>query len=187
MTSMGGRMLRKWVEQPLLSIPDIRDRLDAVNEIRDKFMPFGSTAATAAGFIFAILLYVIKVLIITVIIGLIEINTVKLRIFSVPNLAAIAFILSVIGFMLLLSGGIDSPVAGWMMAKRGVEIEAIHFYSYPYTSERAKDKVIQLAKILTGYCYRVNLHIVPFTDIQLAINEKSPEDQMTVIMCLKPG
>lgn len=84
--------------------------------------------------------------------------------------------------MLLLSGGIDSPVAGWMMAKRGVEIEAIHFYSYPYTSERAKDKVIQLAKILTGFCYRVNLHIVPFTEIQLAINEKSPEDQMTVIM-----
>ena len=84
--------------------------------------------------------------------------------------------------MLLLSGGIDSPVAGWMMAKRGVEIEAIHFYSYPYTSERAKDKVIQLAKILSGFCYRVNLHIVPFTDIQLAINEKSPEDQMTVIM-----
>lgn len=84
--------------------------------------------------------------------------------------------------MLLLSGGIDSPVAGWMMAKRGVEIEAIHFYSYPYTSERAKDKVIQLAKILSGYCYRINLHIVPFTDIQLAINEKSPEDQMTVIM-----
>lgn len=84
--------------------------------------------------------------------------------------------------MLLLSGGIDSPVAGWMMAKRGVEIEAVHFYSYPYTSERAKDKVIQLAKILTNYCYRINLHVVPFTDIQLAINEKCPEDQITVVM-----
>lgn len=84
--------------------------------------------------------------------------------------------------MLLLSGGIDSPVAGWMMAKRGVEIEAIHFYSYPYTSERAKDKVIQLGKILARYCYRINLHIVPFTDIQLVINEKCPHDQMTVIM-----
>lgn len=84
--------------------------------------------------------------------------------------------------LLLLSGGIDSPVAGWMMAKRGVEIEAVHFYSYPYTSERAKDKVIELAKILAGYCYRINLHIVPFTQIQLEINEKCPQDQMTVIM-----
>lgn len=84
--------------------------------------------------------------------------------------------------MLLLSGGIDSPVAGWMMAKRGVEIEAIHFYSYPYTSERAKEKVIELTKILTAYCYQIQLHIVPFTEIQLAINEKCPEDHMTVIM-----
>ena len=74
--------------------------------------------------------------------------------------------------MLLLSGGIDSPVAGWMMAKRGMEIEAVHFYSYPYTSERAKDKVISLAKILSRYCYRVKLHIVPFTEIQLEINDK---------------
>lgn len=84
--------------------------------------------------------------------------------------------------MLLLSGGIDSPVAGWMMAKRGMEIEAIHFYSYPYTSERAKDKVISLAKILSRYCYRIKLHIVPFTEIQLEINEKCPEDQLTIIM-----
>ena len=84
--------------------------------------------------------------------------------------------------LLLLSGGIDSPVAGWMMAKRGVEIEAIHFYSYPYTSERAKDKVIDLARILARYCYRINLHVVPFTQIQLEINEKCPQDQMTVIM-----
>lgn len=84
--------------------------------------------------------------------------------------------------MLLLSGGIDSPVAGWMMAKRGMEIEAVHFYSYPYTSERAKDKVISLAKILSRYCSRIRLHIVPFTDIQLEINDKCPEDQLTIIM-----
>lgn len=84
--------------------------------------------------------------------------------------------------MLLLSGGIDSPVAGWMMAKRGVEIEAVHFYSYPYTSERAKDKVITLAKILAGFCGRINLHIVPFTEIQLEINDKSPQDHNTILM-----
>lgn len=84
--------------------------------------------------------------------------------------------------LLLLSGGIDSPVAGWMMAKRGVEIEAVHFYSYPYTSERAKDKVIQLTKIMARYCNRINLHIVPFTEIQLEINDKCPQDQITIIM-----
>ncbi len=83
---------------------------------------------------------------------------------------------------LLLSGGIDSPVAGWMIAKRGVEINAVHFFSYPYTSERAKDKVIELAKILTDYCGKINLHIVPFTEIQLAIHEKCPEEQLTLIM-----
>lgn len=84
--------------------------------------------------------------------------------------------------MLLLSGGIDSPVAGWMMGKRGVELEAIHFHSYPYTSERAKQKVIVLAKILAGYCGKMHLHIVPFTEIQLAINDNCPEDQLTIIM-----
>ncbi len=84
--------------------------------------------------------------------------------------------------VLLLSGGIDSPVAGWMIAKRGVEIEAVHFYSYPYTSERAKDKVIELTKILSAYCGQINLHVVPFTDIQLEINEKCPEDELTIIM-----
>jgi len=84
--------------------------------------------------------------------------------------------------MLLLSGGIDSPVAGWMMAKRGVEIEAIHFHSYPYTSERAKEKVIELARILTNYLLEMKLYIVPFTEIQLQINEKCPEDQSTIIM-----
>lgn len=84
--------------------------------------------------------------------------------------------------LLLLSGGIDSPVAGWMMAKRGMKIEAVHFYSYPYTSERAKEKVISLAKILSRYCYHIKLHIVPFTDIQLEINENCPEDQLTILM-----
>ncbi len=84
--------------------------------------------------------------------------------------------------LLLLSGGIDSPVAGWMMAKRGVEIEAIHFYSYPYTSERAKEKVIELTKLLAEYCHQITLNIIPFTDIQLQINEKCPEDESTIIM-----
>ena len=84
--------------------------------------------------------------------------------------------------MLLLSGGIDSPVAGWMMAKRGVEIEAVHFYSYPYTSERAREKVVELARILSPYCYQINLHIVPFTRIQEEINAKCPQEQMTIIM-----
>lgn len=83
---------------------------------------------------------------------------------------------------LLLSGGIDSPVAGYMIAKRGVELEAVHFYSYPYTSERAKEKVMELAKILTSYCGRMNVHIVPFTDIQLEINDKCPEEQLTILM-----
>ena len=68
------------------------------------------------------------------------------------------------------------------MAKRGMELEAVHFYSYPYTSERAKDKVIDLAKILAKYCYRIKLHIVPFTEIQLEINEKCPQELLTVIM-----
>ncbi|MGI6776845.1 MAG: tRNA sulfurtransferase, partial [Acetivibrionales bacterium] len=84
--------------------------------------------------------------------------------------------------VLLLSGGIDSPVAGWMMAKRGVELDAVHFFSYPYTSERAKDKVIELAKILSKYCYKIKLHIVPFTDIQLEINEECPPDESTILM-----
>ena len=83
---------------------------------------------------------------------------------------------------LLLSGGIDSPVAGYMVAKRGVELDAVHFYSYPYTSERAKQKVLDLAQLLAGYCGRINVHIVPFTEIQLAINEKCPKEQMTIIM-----
>jgi thiazole biosynthesis/tRNA modification protein ThiI len=84
--------------------------------------------------------------------------------------------------LLLLSGGIDSPVAGWMMGKRGVEIEAVHFYSYPYTSERAKQKVIDLAQIMAQYCGKIRLHVVPFTEIQLKINDNCPEEQLTIIM-----
>lgn len=83
---------------------------------------------------------------------------------------------------LLISGGIDSPVAGWMISKRGVKLEAVHFYSYPYTSERARDKVIKLVQILSSYTMGMKLHIVPFTDIQLAINQKCPHDYVTIIM-----
>lgn len=84
--------------------------------------------------------------------------------------------------MLLLSGGIDSPVAGYMISKRGVELEAVYFNAPPYTSERAKQKVIDLAKIVSGYSGPIKLHIVNFTDIQLAIYEKCPHDELTIIM-----
>ena len=84
--------------------------------------------------------------------------------------------------LLLLSGGIDSPVAGYMMASRGMELEAIYFHTYPYTSDRAKQKVIDLAEILTDYCGRLKLHIVDFTDIQLAIRDNAPQDMMTIVM-----
>ncbi len=84
--------------------------------------------------------------------------------------------------MLLLSGGIDSPVAGYMVAKRGVALEAVHFFSHPYTSERAKDKVLKLAKIVSDYTGGMKVHIVPFTDIQLEIKEKCPPEQLTIIM-----
>ncbi|MBR5152703.1 MAG: tRNA 4-thiouridine(8) synthase ThiI [Clostridia bacterium] len=83
---------------------------------------------------------------------------------------------------LLLSGGIDSPVAGWMIAKRGVGLDAVHFHSHPYTSDRAKEKVIDLAKILSAYTGKINLHVVPFTDIQLAIIDKCPKNYLTLIM-----
>lgn len=83
---------------------------------------------------------------------------------------------------LLLSGGIDSPVAGWMIAKRGVELEAVYFHSPPYTSERAKEKVVHLAEILSQWSMGVKLHVVPFTDIQLEINSKCPQDYLTIIM-----
>ncbi|MBR6027747.1 MAG: tRNA 4-thiouridine(8) synthase ThiI [Clostridia bacterium] len=83
---------------------------------------------------------------------------------------------------LLLSGGIDSPVAGWMIAKRGVELSAVHFHSYPYTSERARDKVLELARLLSGYCGSICVHVVPFTHIQTEIHEKCPEEYTTLIM-----
>jgi thiamine biosynthesis protein ThiI len=83
---------------------------------------------------------------------------------------------------LLLSGGIDSPVAGYMIAKRGVELCAVHFWSFPYTSERAKEKVIDLARILSESSCGIRVHVVPFTDIQLQIHEKCPEDYTTLIM-----
>ncbi|MBQ4630536.1 MAG: tRNA 4-thiouridine(8) synthase ThiI [Clostridia bacterium] len=84
--------------------------------------------------------------------------------------------------MLLLSGGIDSPVAGYMIGKRGVYLEAVHFFSYPYTSDRAKDKVLELARIIGGYCTGLKVHIVPFTDIQLQIRDKCPEEHLTLVM-----
>ncbi|MGN0266938.1 MAG: tRNA uracil 4-sulfurtransferase ThiI [Lachnospiraceae bacterium] len=84
--------------------------------------------------------------------------------------------------MLLLSGGIDSPVAGYMIAKRGVVIDAVYFHAPPYTSERAKQKVIDLAKEVAAFSGPINLHIVNFTDIQLAIYEKCPHDELTIIM-----
>lgn len=83
--------------------------------------------------------------------------------------------------LLLLSGGIDSPVAGWMMAKRGVELAAVHFHSYPFTSERAQEKVIELLKVLSGYCGRINLHCVNLLEIQRAIKEGCPEEYFTIL------
>ena len=82
----------------------------------------------------------------------------------------------------LLSGGIDSPVSSWMMAKRGVTLEPVHFFSPPYTSEAAKEKVIELARELTPWCGRMRLQIVPFTEIQEEIRRKVPEDFFTLIM-----
>ena len=83
---------------------------------------------------------------------------------------------------LLLSGGIDSPVAGWMIAKRGVHINAVHFHSYPYTSDRAKEKVLDLARILSESCCGIRVHVVPFTKIQMEIHEKCPDEYTTLIM-----
>ena len=84
--------------------------------------------------------------------------------------------------MLLLSGGIDSPVAGYMIAKRGVVIEAVYFHAPPYTSERAKLKVVDLAKLVARYAGPIRLHIVNFTDIQLYIYDKCPHEELTIIM-----
>lgn len=84
--------------------------------------------------------------------------------------------------MLLLSGGIDSPVAGYMIAKRGVKIDAVYFHAPPYTSERAKQKVVDLAKLVAKYSGPIRLHVVNFTDIQLYIYDKCPHDELTIIM-----
>ena len=84
--------------------------------------------------------------------------------------------------MLLLSGGIDSPVAGYMISKRGVSLEAVYFHAPPYTSERAKQKVVTLAKKISAYTGPINLHVINFTEIQLYIYEKCPHDELTIIM-----
>ena len=84
--------------------------------------------------------------------------------------------------MLLLSGGIDSPVAGYMIAKRGVKIDAVYFHAPPYTSERAKQKVVDLARIVSAYTGPIYLHVINFTDIQLYIHEKCPHEELTIIM-----
>ena len=84
--------------------------------------------------------------------------------------------------MLLLSGGIDSPVAGYMIAKRGVKIDAVYFHAPPYTSERAKQKVVDLAKLVARYSGPIRLHVVNFTDIQLYIYDKCPHEELTIIM-----
>ena len=82
----------------------------------------------------------------------------------------------------LLSGGIDSPVSSYMIAKRGVALEMIHFFSPPYTSDQAKKKVLELAKLLTPWCGRLNVYIIPFTEIQEAIRTNCPEDHFTLVM-----
>ena len=84
--------------------------------------------------------------------------------------------------MCLLSGGIDSPVAAYMIGKRGVEIECVHFFSYPYTSQLAKDKVIELARLVTRYTGRMTVNVVSFTEIQEAIRDNCPEEYFTLIM-----
>ena len=82
----------------------------------------------------------------------------------------------------LLSGGIDSPVASWMIAKRGVALEMVHFFSYPYTSNEAKEKVIDLARLLAPWCGRLTVHVVPFTDIQLTLRQAVPQELFTLVM-----
>ena len=84
--------------------------------------------------------------------------------------------------MLLLSGGIDSPVAGYMIAKRGVKIDAVYFHAPPYTSDRAKQKVVDLAKYVARFSGPIRLHVINFTDIQLYIYDKCPHDELTIIM-----
>ncbi len=82
----------------------------------------------------------------------------------------------------LLSGGIDSPVSSWMIARRGVRLIPVHFFSFPYTSQQAKEKVIELAELLTPWCGRMRMEVVPFTHIQEEIRDKCPEEYFTLIM-----
>ena len=82
----------------------------------------------------------------------------------------------------LLSGGIDSPVASWMIAKRGVALEMVHFFSYPYTSNEAKEKVVELARLLTPWCGRLTVHVVPFTAIQEELRRSVPQELFTLVM-----
>jgi tRNA uracil 4-sulfurtransferase len=84
--------------------------------------------------------------------------------------------------MLMLSGGLDSPVAGYRMAKRGLRQEAVYFHAYPYTSDEAKEKVITLSKIISPYCSGITLHVVPFTDVQLHIKAHSNMEENTLLM-----
>ena len=84
--------------------------------------------------------------------------------------------------MLLLSGGFDSPVAGYRISRRGVYLDAVYFNAPPYTSDRAKQKVVDLAKVLSSYSGMIRLHIINFTDIQMAIYDKCPHDELTIIM-----
>jgi tRNA uracil 4-sulfurtransferase len=84
--------------------------------------------------------------------------------------------------MLLLSGGIDSPVAGYMMASRGMELQAVYFHAYPFTSDRARDKVVELGRQLVLYSGRLKLHVVDFTDIQLTLRDQCPQELLTIIM-----
>jgi len=84
--------------------------------------------------------------------------------------------------LLMLSGGIDSPVSGYMMKKRGLWIDAVYFHAYPYTSDKAKEKVIRLAKLLGRYSGRINLFVVPFTQVQLMLKEKCREEEITLLM-----
>jgi thiamine biosynthesis protein ThiI len=84
--------------------------------------------------------------------------------------------------LLLLSGGIDSPVAGYLMASRGMQLEAVYFHAFPFTSDQARDKVIELCRILTRYAGRIVLHIVDFTDIQITLRDHCPPDMMTIVM-----
>ncbi len=83
---------------------------------------------------------------------------------------------------LLLSGGIDSPVAGWMMARRGIRLSAVYFHAHPYTSERAKEKVLDLARIVSRYAGPIPVYVIPFTEIQLAIYERCHHEKLTIIM-----